>query len=445
MSKRFRYMSPSVGLAICLLVSTTWAAPEVPGAPQSEPIALVGATVHPVSGAEMSEATVLFAEGRIVAVGHDVTLPEGTRQIDATGKHVYPGLIDPHTQLGLVEIAAVRASRDEAETGQINPNTRALVAVNPDSELIPVARAGGVLTALTVPVGGLISGTSALINLDGWTYEDMAVVDEVALHVNWPRMIPQQSWWTSESSQRQMEERDKRLVELRDAFAHARAYQQSRTSDEQQDDGSAGVDLRWEAMLPVLRGERPMIIAADEFEQIQAAVAFAVREKVRPIILGGYDAPRCADLLKQHQVPVIIDGVHRLPQRRSDPYDASFVLAERLRQLGIAFCIASSDRASKVFNLPAEAATAAAYGLPRLEALRAVTLYPAEILGVADRLGTLDVDKEATLIVADGEPLGAATRVEMAFIAGREVDLSNRHKRLWEKYKQRYQRQGIVQ
>ena len=279
-----RELRPTVVLVVWLLVVLGAAArlveasPEIPGAPQSEPIAVVGGTVYPVSGEVLQKATVLFDEGRIVAVGTDVTIPEGAKQIDATGKHVYPGLIDAHTQLGLVEIASVRATRDTIETGDLNPNSRALVAVNPDSELTPVARAGGVLTVLTVPLGGLLSGKSALVNLDGWTYEEMAVVGEVALHVAWPRMSPQRAWWISDSSRRQIEQRDKKLAELRQAFADARAYRIAVSAKGASSDGEINKDQRWEAMLPVLSGEQPIIVAADDAEQIEAAVAFALRE-----------------------------------------------------------------------------------------------------------------------------------------------------------------------
>lgn len=432
-------------LLLTLSPAVAAASPEIPGAPQSAPIALVGGTVHPVSGPEIPDGIVLFNEGRIVAVGTEVELSEDVLRIDVSGKHVYPGMIDPYTNLGLVEIPSVRGSRDESETGAINPNTRALIAINPDSELIPVARSAGVLTVLSAPTGGLLSGTSALVNLDGWTYEDMAVVPSVGMHLTWPRMTPVSAWWMTDTAKRQLEARDRALKQIREAFDDARAYWKAKRASQESGAPRPDFDARWEAMLPVLDGELPLIVAADEIQQIQGAVAFAEREGLKLILLGGYDAPHCAELLRKHNIPVIVGGIHRLPQRRTAFYDEPFTLPERLRQAGIRFCISSNERTAKIMNLPNDVGTAVAHGLPHLEALRAVTLYPAEIFGAADRLGTLEPDKDATLIVADGDILESDTHVERAYIQGREVDLNNRHKRLWAKYKEKYRRQGIEQ
>ena len=411
------------------------ASPEVPGAPQQKPIALVGGTVHPVSGPDIEKATVLFVDGKITAIGVDVELPEGTEKLDVTGKHVYPGLIDAYTDLGLIEIPSVRATVDKAETGTVNPNVRAQVAVNPDSELIPVVRSNGVLAVLTAPTGGLISGQSAVIALDGWTYEDMTVRAPVGMHVAWPRLRPLRGFRTQDDTPASAK-RDEALKALDEIFAQARAYQASKAAATP--DQPIDLDVRAEAMLPVLEGKLPLIVHADELEQIQGAVAFAERQKVKLIILGGYDAAACADLLKRHDVPVIIGGVQRLPERASDAYDEPFTLPARLRGAGIKFCISGAEQASNVRNLPYHAGMAAAYGLPREEALKAVTLYPAQILGVADRLGSLETGKDATLIVTDGDPLETPTEVLSAYIAGRKVDLMDRHKRLWHKYQEKY-------
>ncbi|MBX3411920.1 MAG: amidohydrolase family protein [Pirellulales bacterium] len=419
------------------------ASDEIPGAPQQKPIAIVGGTIHPVSGPDIAPGTLLLVEGKIAAIGADVPLPDDCEKIDATGKHVYPGMLHAHTQLGIVEIPAVRATVDQAETGSVNPNVKAQVAVNPDSELFPVARGTGILTALVVPGPGVIAGQTAVMNLDGWTYEEMTVRSPAALAINWPRMHPANAWYIEETSQQQLEARDRSLSLLRDTFADARSYKRAKEAHAASQGPAIDHDLRWEAMIPVLAGEVPLLVMADEVAQIQAAVAFAQRERVKLIIAGGYDAPLCAELLTRQDVPVIIAGVHRLPQRESDDYDSPFTLAERLRQAGVKFCIAGHDRHSKAQNMPYEAGTAAAYGLPKADALRAVTLSPAEILGVADRLGSLDSGKDATLFIADGDPLETPTQVEMAFIQGRRVDLSSKHTRLWEKYKEKYRRLGI--
>jgi imidazolonepropionase-like amidohydrolase len=239
------------------------------------------------------------------------------------------------------------------------------------------------------------------------------------------------------------------LTTIRQALADARAYQKAKLACADGKGAEPTHDARWEAMLAVLAGKTRVFIDADDVQQIQAALAFAEQEGLMPVIVGGYDAAECAALLKKHDVPVILGGVHRTPLRRDDDYDAAFTLPERLRALGIKFCIAgeiggaSGSLPSNIRNLPYHAATAAAYGLPADEALRSITLSAAEVLGVADRLGSLDAGKDATLIVTTGDPLEITTQVTAAYVQGRAVDLNDRHKRLWTKYKEKYRRLGI--
>ncbi len=410
--------------------------PEVPGKPQEKPIALVNAVIHPISGDVIDRGTILFDKGKIVAVGKDVVIPEGAEKIDLDGKHVYPSLFDAWTDLGLVEINSVKATVDVQESGQINPNVKAIVAVNPDSEIIPVTRSNGVLLALTAPHGGLIAGKSAVIQLDGWTWEDMALLPEAAMHLEWPRVGRGRDLDDDEGPAMQ---HDEVVTKLRQTFSDARAYAASRKADPEE----YPLDARWEALQPVLAGKLPVVIHADELVAIQAAVAFADQEKVKVVLHGGYDAPLCAPLLKKHNIPVVVAGVYRLPRRRGDDYDASYSLPARLHEAGLKFCISSAGRfgASNVRNLPYHAATAAAYGLPADEALRSITLSPAEILGVADRVGSLAAGKDATLIITTGDPLETPTQVTAAYIQGRQVDLTDRHKRLWKKYEEKYKRQ----
>ncbi len=427
-----------------MALSASAVSPEIPGPPQTTPIALVGATVHPVSGPAIEDATVVFDQGKIVAVGKQVTVPAGAQVIRLSGKHVYPALFDPYTNLGLVEISSVRATLDYRETGSMNPNVQAQVAVNPDSEAIPVTRSNGVLLALTAPTGGRISGKSCVLQLDGWTWEDLTLAADVGMHVQWPFLQPVSGWWPEDEAPRRRfrggDGGPNDIRELEQLFDQARNYRQAR----QHNAAEHPADARLEALLPVLDGKLPLIIDADRADQIQSAVAFCQRQQVRMVLLGGYDAPHCAVLLKQHKIPVIISSVYRNPSRRDDDYDASYSLAERLRQAGIAFCISGSSRvaASNVRNLPYHAATAAAYGLPRDEALKAITLYPAQILGVADRVGSLEAGKDATLIVTDGDPLETPTQVEAAYIQGRQVELNDRHKRLYRKYGERIERRA---
>jgi len=421
---------------------------QVPAPKQSKPIALVGATVHTVSGDVIADGTILFEEGKIKTIGPDPALPENCEQIDVNGKHVYPGLISANTSLGLVEINAVRATRDFAETGDINPNVRAEVSFNPDSELIPVTRANGITVALSVPTSGLISGSSALMMLDGWTWEAMALKTPAGLHVHWPKMLLNRSPAAKKSEQEQLKDRNKQIKRIKQAFVQARAYMKARQADAKQDVPYHDTDLRWEAMIPVLKKDTPVIIHADEIMQIQAAIDWAVAEDVRVIIMGGYDAWRVTDLLKEHDIPVILTGTHRLPMRRWEDYDMPFKVAKKLAEAGVKFCIATQGGpfgTAHERNLPYQAATAAAYGLSKTEALKAVTLYPAEILGVGDRLGSLEVGKDATLIVTDGDPLEITTQVEMEFIQGRQIQLESRHTQLYDKYRKKYEQIGITE
>ena len=416
------------------------ASDQIPAKKQDHPVALVGATIHTVAGPVIENGTVLFENGKISALGRPLTFPEGTEIIDVKGKHVYPGLISADTYLGLTEIGAVRASRDRAETGRINPNVRAEVAVNPESELIPVTRANGITMFVSSPSGGLISGTSAMMMSDGWTWEEMTYKAPAALVVNWPNMTTFRAPWIQQTEEEQKKEREKALKDLADTFRDARAYWLAKKAEHENKAPYHEVDMRWEAMIPVLEGKVPVLVWATQVQQILAAVAWAQQEGVKLIIGGGYDAWRIPDLLKKHDIPVLAGGIHRLPSRRFEAYDEPFVLPKKLRDAGIRFAIISQDEAAHERSLPYHAATAAAHGLPRDEALKALTLYPAQIFGVADRVGSLEVGKDATLIVTTGDPLEIMTQIEMEFIQGRKVDITSRHTMLYDKYKEKYRR-----
>lgn len=419
-------------LVPCSLAFTASASDEIPGPRQQLPIAITGATIHTVSGPVIDKADLVFAGGRIIAIGESgsVKIPDDAERIDGNGKHVYPGLFEAHSQIGLVEVKAVRASRDLSESGQMNPNVRAHISVNPDSEVIPVTRANGVLLALTSPSGGRIAGQASVIQLDGWTYEDMTLLPGAAMVVSWP---------TVPNRLEKDELKADPVDSLRDFFDEGRSYLEARQGEASE----RKTDLKLESLQPVLERRMPLLVAANSLAVIQSAVAFSVEQNVRLIIIGGYDAPLCAELLNRHDVPVIVSAVYRLPRRRSDGFDDAYTLPERLRKAGIRFCISgsASSRVSNTRNLPYHAATAVAYGLPADEALKAITLYPSQILGVEKRVGSLERGKDATLIVTTGDPLETATRITQAWIRGRKVDLSSRHVRLYEKYREKYRQQ----
>lgn len=416
----------------------------VPAAKQDHPILFRGATVHTVSGDAIPEGQVLLADGKIQNVeARDVkiNLAPGTEIIDVHGKHLYPGLIAANTVLGLTEIPRVRATVDMIEPGWLNPNARAQVAVNPDSELLPVARSNGVLVVQVVPHasgGGGISGTSAVMALDGWTWEDMTVSASCGLHISWPRMIVRERGDSADAKQQagdQRKSRDERLARLEKAFDDARAYLKARAAAP----GSTDTDLRWEAMRPLLDGEMPAFIYANTSAQIRAALAFAKQQDLKKVVIvGAQDAWRVADEMKAQGAAAIISPINELPLRRWEPANTPQLNPQRLLAAGVKFCIAnegSSFGAAHERNLPYQAARST---LSREEAIRSITLYPAQILGVADRLGSLEPGKDATLIVTDGDPLDIRTAVERAFIGGREIDLSNKQTRLYEKYKKKY-------
>lgn len=433
----------SLFLSITVLGSTAnLQASEIPAKPQDHPIALVGGTVHPVSGAVIENGTILFDKGKLTGIGAGVEIPAAAEKIDIHGKHVYPGLIDARSVVGLVEIDLVRASRDVTESGSINPNIRAEVAVNPESEIIPVTRANGVTVAVTMPDGGTISGSAAAVELDGWTWEGMTLKAPVGLVVNWPTMRINRAWWEQRPEEDQKKARDKSLDELRNAFRDARAYLKAKRSETQKNIPYHKTDLRWESMAPVLDRSVPLLMNAEEIEQIEAAIAWAEQENVRLVLLGGYDSWRVANLLREKDIPVIINPIHRTPWRRWEAYDEAFTLPKKLLDAGVRFCIAGDGGAWNERNVPYHAATAASYGLPREEALKAVTIYPAQILGIADRVGSLEIGKDATLIVTDGDPLEIMTHVEMEYIHGKTISLNSKHTQLYEKYKEKYRRSG---
>jgi imidazolonepropionase-like amidohydrolase len=396
-----------------------------------------------VSGAEIDNGTVVIRDGKIAAIGADVSAPSGAQTIDARGLSVYPGMIDAGTAMGLTEVGQGAAGTvDTTEVGDMNPNARAIIAINPHSAHIAVTRVDGITTAVSLPAGGLISGQGAIINLVGTTPLEMAVVPEAVLVINYPRVGTsagdfgggQQQTNLTEAlatSSRQVEQLRKLL---RDAEAYGRS-QDAYAKDKSLPRPEHNVVLA--ALVPYVRGERPVIFRADREAEIRGAVRFAEELKLKPIILGGDEAWRVATFLKEKNVPVIITGILDLPPREDDYYDTLYANAARLQQAGVRFCISTGNSGASVRNLPFYAGMAAAFGLPKAEALKAVTLYPAEIMGVGDRLGSLDVGKIANLVVTDGDLLETRTTVRYLFIDGREVSLQSRHTDLNDAFKNR--------
>jgi imidazolonepropionase-like amidohydrolase len=384
---------------------------------------LVGATVHTGTNT-IPNATVVIDRGRISAVRE---ASEEDKGIPANGLHIYPGMIDAGSILGLIEIDSARETRDHAETGDFQPDLRAATGVNPDSELIPVTRSNGILSVVTRPTGGVIAGQSAVINLAGWTPRDMTVADPLALHIELPGAVSgigRGSPFGMASRAVLRKQREAKLKQLRDLFEMAARNPAS--------------NPRLEALAVYARGEKPVIIQASRREEILEALKLADELKIKIILSGGLDAWKVADELKKRDVPVILGPTLSLPYESTDPYDAPYACAAKLHKAGIRFCIRSTGD-SNTRNLPYQAAMAVAYGLPPDEALRSVTLYPAQILGVADELGLLRAGKRANLVITTGDILQATTQVVGSFIDGKPYAAEDKQTRLYERYRERIQ------
>lgn len=414
----------------------------------AETLLLAGATIHPVSGPAIASGDVLVQDGKIKGV-FDASLPTraliptDAKRVDLKGLHLYPGLIALNTGMGLVEIEAVRSTRDSTEVGEFTPDVRSWLAVNPDSELLPVARVNGVAYFEPAPEGGMVAGQSGLVALTGWTTEQMAFKKPMALHVYWPaagldttskeRARNKEKW---KSPDEQDKERREKVKSLDDFFQEARAYAKAR--DAAKDGAGFARVPAWEVMLPAVRGEVPLVVHADDARQIRAAVKWAETNQFKIILAEARDAWKVASLLASNQVPVIYNHTFTQPPTDADAYDVQFAAPGVLTKAGVKVVMSlSSYRASLVKNLPYEAAQAVAFGWPADEALKAITLYPAQLAGVADRLGSIEPDKLATLFACDGDILDLRTNVKHAWIAGQEVSLETRHTKLYEKYRSR--------
>ena len=405
------------------------------------------ARIVTVSGPVIERGSVLISGARIAAIGADVAVPPGAVVIDGSGKTVYPGLIDGLTRIGLVEIGQGAAGTvDSNETGDVNPHAKAWVAVHPHSELIPVARANGVTAVLSAPGGGLISGQSALIRLAGSTPESLVVKTPVGMHMVFPTGRPsfdfaqaaQQDPELRTFDERQRERRrnqEKDLAKLKNLLEEAKAYGAALEAAKAGQAERPKPDPVMEALAPVARGELAVVMRADNEEDIKAAVKFADERKLKLIVAGGLEAWRCTELLKQKDVPVLVN-VDRLPRRESDAYDAAYANAAALQRAGVRFAIVSDD-ASQVRNLPYEAAMARAYGLSADAAIRSITLSPAEIFGVQSRMGSLETGKDANLFLATGDIMDHRSQVTHVFIDGVPQSLETRHTRLYNEFKAR--------
>ena len=404
------------------------------------------ATIVTVTKGIIEAGTLVIENDKIVAVGKDITVPADAVVIDGTGLFIYPGLIDASTTLGLSEVGSVPATQDGFEIGTYNPHIKAIVAINPHSVHIPISRVNGITSVLVVPSGGAISGQCALINLNGWTSEEMVLKTPAAIGISFPHVptdeeIKRRSARSSQQtgSGSAKERAEKQIKDLKEVFLKAKRYaarwehfkksQQLQTPEK---------NLMLEALIPVIQKELPVVISVDSEGDIKNAIKFVNELDIKAIFRGVSDGWKVAPILKKNNIAVLVGPVLRSPGSK-DPYDARYANAAVLHKAGvkIAFITGSS---SDVRSLPYHAGTAAAYGLSREEALKAVTINPAEIFGVADKIGSIEVGKMANVIVSDGDPLEMRTQIKHLFIGGEKIDLKSKHTELYQKFRKRPKR-----
>ncbi len=399
-----------------------------PAASQNQAILLKGATAHLGNGETIENAYIAFSDGKLTIVEKNAigTNFKTHKIIDVTGKHVYPGFIAMNSVLGLREIGAVRATNDHREVGAINSHIRSIIAYNTDSEVIPTVRSNGVLLAQITPQGGIVSGQSSLVQFDAWNWEDAIVKVDEGIHVNWPRQFT----FSRRSGSKKNEKYAKQLQELETFLYAALAYTKKDIIEDR--------NLKFEAVKGLFDGTKKMYIHANEVKSIEAGVLFAKKFDITPVIVGGRDSWLITDFLKKNEVAVVLNSTQSLPRYEDSDIDQPFKTPLQLQNAGVAWCFSHGDYWSQK-NLPFIAGQAVAFGLSYEDAITALTASPAKIMGADQQVGTLEVGKQATLIVSEGDVLDMRTsKIIHAFIDGREINLSNKHEVLSEKFSKKY-------
>jgi len=407
-----------------------------PAKPQDKPIAITNATIHIGNGQVVENGTIVFTGGHISYVGTSATIPAGATTIDATGKQVYPGLILSGSQLGLQEAGSgTRATNDYAELGEINPNIRSIVAYNSDSKIINTLRSNGILLAVSEPTGGLISGSSSIVQLDAWNWEDAAYGIDNGIHFNMPGLLNRPNPFANVSTQTPAVDPIKssldRIEQVKNFFREAKAYLSETKHD--------AVNLKYEAVKGLFDHKQKLFVHCNLVKEMLVAVDFAKLYGFDVVIVGGSESYQVADLLKKFNIPVILDQMHSLPTAEDDDFDQPYKTPAILKKAGVLFAINDVDGQTRGRNLMYNAGTAAAYGLPKEEALRAITLDAATILGIGSKTGSLEVGKDANIIISEGDILDMrSSLVTHAFIQGRTINLDDKQKQLNERYRLKY-------
>ncbi|MBO0329370.1 amidohydrolase family protein [[Muricauda] lutisoli] len=424
-------------LIIAIVFGVSLNAQQTPAPPQSEQIAILGATAHIGNGEVIENCTIIFKDGKITAIGADLMAPTIGTMINAEGKHVYPGFIAPSKSLGLVEVDAVRASDDQDEIGEMIPHVRSLIAYNAESKVVESMRPNGVLIGQVTPQGGTISGTSSIVQFDAWNWEDAALKTDDGIHLNWPNFFRRGRWWQGEE-RGYIPNKDygKEMADIKMFFQNSMAYGKA-NGDEK--------NLPFAAMQGLFDGSQRLYIHADGEKEMTDAVTLAKEMGVKNVVIvGGYRANKITDLLKQHNIPVLVGRTHSLPSFDDDDYDITYKLPKLLVDAGLLVGLQNEDAANfQVRNLAFYAGQTVAQGLDKETALQLITGNTAKILGIDDMYGTLEEGKSATLFISEGDALDMRTnKLSKAYIDGRDVSLETHQTELWKRYMGKYEREG---
>jgi imidazolonepropionase-like amidohydrolase len=435
-------------LAICFVVKMNAQETITPAREHKGYTYIKNATIHVGNGQVITNGVIKIKDNKIEEVGANITVPaDAVSVVDAKGKNVYPGLILPASNLGLVETSSVRATNDARELGELNPNVRSIVAYNTDSKVINTLRSNGILLANIVPQGSLIAGSSSVVQLDAWTWQDAAYKTDEGIHFYMPSMLPRRGPGgfggggggaanAQEPRTDPVKEAYEKIDGMKIFFKEAKAWLAEPTHEE--------TNLKFAAVKGLYDKTQKLYIHANTVKQLLAALDFVKEFGFDVVIVGGSDSWQIADLLKQNNVSVILNQPHNLPTMEDDDVDQPYKTAAMLQKAGVLYSINDDDGQTRGRNLPFNAGTAAAYGLTKEEALQAITLNAAKILGVADKTGSIEVGKDANIVIAEGDILDMKTSVVTdAFIQGRKIDLNDKHKMLNEKYNQKYQLKGF--
>lgn len=430
------FLSITLALSVCVLQAQETV---LPAKEQKGSYYLTNATIHVGNGQVISKGSIKVTNGKIEAVGNNIVIPADAMVTDLQGQDLYPGLILPNSSLGLNEISSVRATQDAREIGELNPSVRSIVAYNSDSKVINTLRSNGILLANVVPQGNFVAGSSSVVQLDAWNWEDAAYSTDAGMHVYMPSLLPRPAFGGrgggfggGQAAGDPVKEGLEKIEGLKSFFREASVYYQLSSPEK--------TNLKFEAVRSLLNKKQRLYVHANTVRQILVALDFVKEFGFDMVIVGGSESYQVADLLREHKVSVILQQPHSLPTATDDDVDQPYKTAAQLQKAGVLFAISDDDSQTRGRNLPFNAGTAAAYGLGKEEALAAITLNAARIMGVADKTGSIEVGKDANIVVSNGDLLDMrSSNVTAAYIQGRKIDLTDKHKLLNDRFEQKYE------